>query len=115
MKQKTLLQGIVALLLVFTLMGCTPVPQQNIGTTINGDNLRVAEIDLPGMFCAACAQSSKTTFEGMPGVVQASVDIKTKKGKVIYDPDLVSKEQLVQDGLIQAYDGKILNDQSYTP
>jgi len=113
MKQKTLLRGITAFLLVFTLMGCTPAQKQDTGTVITGNNLRVAEIDLPGMFCAGCAQSSKSTFEGMSGVLQATVNIATKKGTVIYDADITTKEALIQEGLIQAYEGKIITDEAY--
>jgi len=114
MKQKTFLKGIVALLLVITLVGCTPVQQQDSSKSIVGDNLRVAEVELPGMFCASCAKSSKSAFEGIDGVVQATIDFKTKKGTVIYDPSVVSKEQLLQDGLLQAYDCKIINDKPFT-
>ena len=75
--------------------------------------VRVAEIDLPGMFCAGCAQSSESVFEGMVGVVDARVDIQAKRGVVVYDPSVISKDQLVQDGLIAAYGGKILSDMEY--
>lgn len=105
-------------ILVFVLVvaGCTTntATSNQVSTPADNENLRIAEIALPGMFCASCAQSSENAFKNMPGVVDASVDIKTKKGEVIYDSSVISKEQLVQEGLIQAYDGKILSDNEYT-
>ena len=117
MKAKIFLGTVTIVLLVF-LSGCAS--QSSTGNTVGAlttanENLRVAEVGLPGMFCQACAQSSEGVFEGMPGVVDASVDIRAKKGTVIYDASLISKEQLVQDGLLQAYGGEILNDQEYNP
>jgi len=79
----------------------------------NRGELRLAELSLPGMFCAGCAWSSENALEGMQGVVSADVDIETKTGTVVYDPNLITKEQLVEDGLIQAYDGKVVKDEEY--
>ena len=102
------------LALILLVAGCSTQPTTNPATSsIDNENLRVAEIDLPGMFCQSCAQNSETTLRNMPGVVDANVDIRTKKGRVIYDPSAISKEQLVQEGLIQAYDGKITRDAEY--
>ncbi len=117
MDAKQTLIGVGILVLLLVVAGCsanTPTSNQ-ISTQVNNEDLRIAEIALPGMFCASCAQNSENTFKGMPGVVDASVDIKTKKGEVIYDSSKTSKEQLVQEGLIQAYDGKILSDEKYNP
>jgi copper chaperone CopZ len=79
----------------------------------NGQELRVATVELPGLFCASCAWSSENTIKGIPGVVDANVDIKVKKGTVLYDPNIVSSEQLVEPELIQSYEGKIVNDEPY--
>jgi len=116
MKSITTYMVVLAILVVFV-AGCTtqnPAIAPSPPPTTDTANLRVAEIGLPGMFCKSCAQSSENVFKGMPGVVDAKVDIGEEIGMVIYDSSITSKEQLVQDGLIQAYDGKILNDQKYS-
>jgi len=91
--------------------------KQTENTVINqlsiNQDLRIAEIDLPGMFCFSCAYSAKRTFKGMDGVIEATVDSDTKKGKVIYDAKIIRKEELIERRLIQAYEGKIINDQQY--
>ena len=62
---------------------------------------------LPGLFCQGCAYISQKALEGIPGVVDSEVSYDDKKGVVIYDPDLVSPEEIVSNGLIQAYGGYI--------
>lgn len=110
MKMKVL-KILCTLFVVLFVIGCGSQQQQT--PTISSEDLRIAEIALPGMFCQSCAQSSETAFESMPGVVDANIDIVTKKGNVIYDSSAISKEQLVEEGLIQAYDGSVINDQKY--
>jgi len=107
---------LVGMFLVVVMMIATGCASKNETTNIpaNTENLRIAEIGLPGMFCQACAQNSENTFANMPGVVEVNVDIGAKKGTVVYDSSVISKEQLVQEGLIQAYDGKIIKDQEYS-
>ena len=79
------------------------------------ENIRIAEISLSGMFCKACVRNAEIAFRGMDGVIDATVDIETKKGMVIYKPMTISKKQLIQNPVIQAYDGKILSDREYNP
>lgn len=81
-------------------------------TTIT-TKLRLAEISLEGMFCPACAPGAEWAFKNMEGVKKAEVSFATKKGKVIYDSKIITKEELIQNSLIQAYQGKILSDKEY--
>lgn len=99
---------IAVLIIFFTVKNLTGSSVSEV--EINSENLRIAEISLPGMFCGGCAWSSENAFKGMNGVVDANVSIDTKSGIVIYDSSIISKEELVQDGLIQSYDGEIVSD-----
>jgi copper chaperone CopZ len=109
---------IVWIFLVIFLSGCTgqndePDTQANI--TATSENMRIVEISLSGMYCQSCAKNAEIAFRGMDGVFDATVDIETKKGVVVYESVVTSKEQLIQNPVIQAYDGKILSDQKYIP
>ena len=112
---------IVIVLLVVIVISAFFVFSSNKSSTtgnvinIDNENLRIAEIALPGMFCQACAYSIQSVFESMPGVVSAETDNDTKKGIVIYDSSIISKEELVQESLIQSYDGEIVKDEKYNP
>ncbi|MFQ6066612.1 MAG: cation transporter [bacterium] len=106
---------IVLIILVPGYIGQNPTTNTISPRATDSESLRVAEIELPGMFCPSCAWSAESAFKGMDGVVDAKVDFGTKKGTVIYESSTITKEELIQDGLIQAYDGKVLNDQKYSP
>lgn len=118
MKMKSIVTYIGALLIVLVLLvvGCADQKapaNDSSNPSLNNESLRIAEIALPGMFCQACAMNAEITFKGIKGVVDSKVDIKTKRGTVIYDASITSKEQLMQGALIQAYDGSIVRDESY--
>ena len=130
MKTNTVKQvrGPIVIALIILVSGCVNKNVMESNTTdnpeankvsgnpeANAENLRVAVIELPGMFCPACAKSSVSAFKRMGGVVDAKVDIKSKSGTVIYNASIISKEQLVNNGVIQAYDGRILSDREYSP
>ncbi len=90
-------------------------PEVNESPSIRGENLRVAEIALPGMFCGSCVYTAKYGFEQAAGVVWVEVNLREKRGTVIYDPAVTSKDKLVQNVYIQAFGGKILKDRDYVP
>ena len=72
-------------------------------------NYATVNLALPGLFCSGCAYSSQNALKGIPGVVDAQISFDDKGGTVVYDPDLVTPEEIVANGLIQDYGGKIVN------
>lgn len=109
---------IVWIFLLLFVSGCESqnnAPDTQSRITATSENMRITEISLPGMFCPFCVRSAENAFRGMDGVLDAKVDSETKKGVVVYESVVISKEQLIQNSVIQAYDGKILNDREYNP
>ncbi|MCH7567945.1 MAG: heavy-metal-associated domain-containing protein [Nanoarchaeota archaeon] len=76
---------------------------------INTEGLETVNLALPGLFCGGCAYSSENALKGMPGVVDARVDFDSKSGVVVYDPNLITPETIVSNGIIQVYGGRIVN------
>ena len=118
MKEKTKTYLIVVILVVVVLAGIVWAKgaffsSPNGAVVAGKGDLRLATVELPGLFCAACAFSSEDTLKKLPGVVDANVDIGVKKGTILYDPSIIAKEQLVEPGLIKAYEGKVIDDQPY--
>lgn len=102
---------------IILIAGCTsqnPTTNTVSNPTINTENLRIAEIALPGMFCQFCAEGAKNILENTEGVVGVEIDFNTKSGIVIYDSSILPTEQLLETDALQWYDGKILNDQKYS-
>lgn len=50
---------------------------------------------IPSMDCPPCANGIETSLGRAPGVKQAAVDYDTKAAVVIYDPDVISRDQLL--------------------
>ena len=106
MKSMKICSAILAVLVILV-SGCTNQnqPSDTVENLItNNENLRTVEIALPGMVCSGCVRSAQKAFEGIDGVVKAKVELETKKGTVIYDSSITSKEQIIQNPVIQAYD-----------
>ena len=51
---------------------------------------------IEGMNCDACANTIKGLVEKEPGVRMASVSFGDKQARVLYDPQLVAEERLVE-------------------
>ena len=83
-------------------------------TGLEGANLRVATLELPGMFCAGCAWSSESTLKRVQGVLSADISIADKRGIVVYNADIISKEKLLEPALIKTYDGRLVSDEEYS-
>jgi len=97
----------ILFVLVLFLISCSPPIQTTI---IDNENLRVGEIGLPDLYCDSCASNSEVVLENLNGVVNANVNFDNKKGIIIYDPNIISKEELLLDSVIQYYGGIILSD-----
>jgi len=65
------------------------------------------ELKLPGLFCSGCAYSAQTALKGVDGVVDAKVSYDSKSGIIVYDPNIVTPQELVEVDLIKSYEGKI--------
>jgi copper chaperone CopZ len=50
---------------------------------------------IEGMNCDACANSIKTLIEKEPGVRMASVSFNERSARVLYDPQAVGEDRLV--------------------
>ena len=102
--KKYLMVGLVFLTLL--LFGCASQKVPVGEKTISSDaNLRIVYLNLQGMTCSGCAWSAQNTLSNKKGVVSVDVDIETKSGSVVYDPNSISKEKLIDDPLIQSYNG----------
>ena len=61
-----------------------------------GGELRSATLAVDGMTCASCPLTVKQVLKNQPGVSEASVDYKTHRAEVKFDPVKVQPEQLAK-------------------
>lgn len=57
---------------------------------------RTATLEVSGMTCAACPLTVKAALKKQPGVSEATVDFKTQRAEVKFDPAKVQAAQLAK-------------------
>jgi copper chaperone CopZ len=77
-------------------------------------NLRKVNLSIENMFCIGCRASLIGGVTAIPGVIQADAEPKTDSGWVVYDPEQISKEQLVANSIFAAYPAEITSDEVYS-
>ncbi|CAI8617734.1 unnamed protein product [Vicia faba] len=65
------------------------------GTKPVGDNTVVGQFTIGGMTCAACVNSVEGILKNITGVKKAVVALATSLGEVEFDPNVISKEDIV--------------------
>lgn len=65
-----------------------------VGTSAGGS--RTATLEVSNMDCAVCPITVRKALENVPGVATASVDFKTKRAVVAFDPAKTSPEGLAK-------------------
>ena len=115
LKKDVLVKSGVLGLIVFFLSSFAIVPFVS-GLIFNSDidisqsvpaGSKTLNLELPGLFCQGCAFSAQNALKGIDGVSDAKVSFDSKSGVVVYDPNKVTPEELVEIDLIKAYGGKI--------
>jgi periplasmic mercuric ion binding protein len=60
------------------------------------DGARTATLEVSNMDCAVCPITVRKALENVPGVATATVDFKTKRAVVAFDPARTSPEALAK-------------------
>ncbi|XP_031484273.1 cation-transporting ATPase HMA5 [Nymphaea colorata] len=68
----------------------------------------IGQFRIGGMTCAACVNSVEGILRKLPGVRHAVVALATSSGEVEYDPNVISKDQIVQAIEDAGFDGSFL-------
>ncbi len=113
-RDKFIKSGILALITFFAI-SYVAVPaisgtlfKSNVDISqVDNKNLETVKLKLPNMACQGCARSIYHALKGIPGVIDAQVDLKTKSAVVFYDSSLISNESILSNEVIQAYGGYI--------
>lgn len=65
---------------------------------------RTSTLDIQGMTCMHCAGAVERALKGVPGVIDAEVDLTHKKAQVTYDPAQASADSFKEAVLKAGYD-----------
>lgn len=78
-------------------------------------NLRALELAVPGMFCAGCTASVEGYVSPMAGVKRVWARlIPTKSATVVYDANIITKEEIIQNQVFDLYGVSIISDESFS-
>ncbi|MBX6422912.1 heavy metal translocating P-type ATPase [Thermosulfurimonas sp. F29] len=78
-----------------------PLPRgESLGRGVSGGSLpeggRVMRFRISGMSCAACAARIEKILSRLPGVFEASVNFAAARARVVYDPERISPQKMVE-------------------
>ncbi|MFA5405448.1 MAG: heavy metal-associated domain-containing protein, partial [Ignavibacteria bacterium] len=68
------------------------------------ENYEVAELDILGMSCVNCANSIKTYLTKVDGVYNVEVNFTSEIAGIEYDPNKISKKEIITDIRKMGYD-----------
>jgi Cu+-exporting ATPase len=71
--------------------------------------MKVVELDVEGMTCAACAARIEKNLNGLDGV-EASVNLATEKATVRFDPAAIALEGVIQRVRDSGYDAQVARE-----
>ncbi len=72
--------------------------------------LNQLELRISGMTCESCAAGAQFSLERLEGVASASVSYAESKGVVVYDPEKVTLEQMIQAISDTGYRASVLSE-----
>lgn len=77
--------------------GCTSrtTPATNQAANVQEANMKVVQIPVEGMSCAACVARVKKTLAAIGGVSDVEVSLVERRARVRFDPSRLSADQLV--------------------
>ena len=73
------------------------------------------KLSITGMTCGSCERHVREALRGLDGVQEAEVDLRTSTATVIYDPTLVSDENMVAAVTEGGYGAKVAGDVAAPP
>lgn len=84
-------------------------------TPIISTNARKLELAVPGMFCPGCKASVEGYLSSVPGIEYVEAKLTPRKSAtVIYNPDIVTKEQIVKNQIFDTYGpATIISDEAF--
>lgn len=71
-------------------------------------NLRSLTLKIDGMWCSSCAVGAEYALKEKQGIIGAKVDFKTAIGEVIYDPKIITPEEIIST--VSPYEASIIQD-----
>lgn len=80
--------------------------------TVKSSDIHKLTLKINGMTCSGCAYGIGYQLEQLEGVIEAKVSFLERTGEVIYDPNKISKEQIINsEAFTSPYSAEIIKDE----
>lgn len=80
----------------------------------SSQGLQLLTLKAPGMFCIGCSASVEGYLGAIEGVKQVNASLASKKVNVIYDPQVVSKDTILNNEILDAYGKEFISNEPFT-
>lgn len=83
-----------------------------VSSQSNSNNLSQLTLKISGMTCSSCAAGIKYNLENLPGVSQAEVSYYKGQGTIIYNPEKITPEEILESQVFSdssPYKAEIIN------
>lgn len=90
---------------------------EGVGNSNTGLNKNLNKLDLKinGMTCTGCAAGIQNILLSLEGVVYAKISFYEKTGEVIYNPDKITKEEILNSQAFTGqYSAEIISDEKFS-
>ena len=74
---------------------------------------RLLTMRAPEMFCIGCEASVESAVGAVPGVLSVDAIIDTKEVRIIYDPAIISGDEVIGQGIFDVYGREFISDTIY--
>lgn len=86
----------------------SPVNKNN---AITSSDLHKVYVKISGMDCGGCATGVQSILQSLNGVVEARVNYPEGTGEIIYNPDVLTKEDIINSDAFSTYTAEIVSDE----
>jgi copper chaperone CopZ len=63
------------------------------------------------MTCVGCASGVQSILQSFNGIIEADISYDGGKGEIIYDPTVITKEQIINSKAFSTYPAEIVHDE----
>lgn len=104
----------IAIIIAGALVGGILLFSGNPQESSSAQNLRQLNLSIKGMFCIGCEAGIESSLSQLSGVIKVEADAKNDSGLVVYNPNKISKEEILAAPIFKTYSAKVTSDKPYT-
>ena len=82
----------------------------SLNSAKSNSDLNKLNVKISGMTCVGCSSGVQSILQSLDGVVDATVSYQEGTGEIIYNPNIITKEQIINSDAFSTYPAEIVSD-----